>query len=369
MDPLDRLPAPITEHARLWYCWLGWSHRRSWGALLCGFTLTLWLSATNAAARERVQVILWRPPNTTDAFVDEVVVRTLGELNALGFRSQATTEEPAPWPHSNTHTAVLRLRRHQDEIVVEAWCPDCTLPLSQTMPALAADSSPEVVAVRAVDVLRAAMLEFSERTRTEPATEWSLPPVATAAKETSKTETLTPSPLDPAPWKVEVDLGAAWLGELGRPGSELAFASGLGVQWGSFGVGLRVHLPAASRAIEAAPGSVEPQRWRAIGYLQALVPLGDDWWAGLKLGAGATWYRLSPTPVVGFEAQPQRHRSPVVASHLSLRHWFLPNVGAQLTLGVALATDAPIVVMAQREVTRLDLPTLETGAGLLLRLP
>lgn len=368
MGPLDRLLAPITERARPWCSWLSWVRRCGLGASLLGFVLAVWAWTANVAARERVQVILWRP-SIADSFVDEVVVRTLGELNALGFRSQTTTEAPEPWPPSNTHTAVLRLRRAQDEIVVDAWCPDCTLPLSQTMPAFAANSTAEVVAVRAVDVLRAAMLEFSERTRTEPPTEWALPPPATTSTNTRNPETQEPSPLNPAPWKLEVSLGANWLRELGRPGSELALASGVGMQWETFGVGLRVNLPAASQAIEAAPGSVEPQRWRALGYLQALVQLGDDWWAGLQVGAGATWYRLSPTPVVGFAARQQNHTSPVLASHVGLRHWFLPNVGAHLTVGVAVATDAPIIVMAEREVTRLDAPTLETGAGLLLRLP
>lgn len=313
-------------------------------------------------------MILWRPAGG-DIFIDEVVVRTLGELNALGFRAQTTTEAPQPWPAADHHTAVLRLRQRPGEIVVDAWCPDCGLPLSQTMPAFAADASPDVVAVRAVDVLRAAMLEFSERTRTKPPANGARSQVRVPAPSGPPAKPSVVSSSAPTPWKMEVNLAAGWLRELGRPGSEFGLTSAVGMQRGSFGVGLRVYLPAASQTIESASGSVDPQRWRAVGYLQALLPLGDDWWTGLQAGAGAAWYRLSPTPAAGYEATQQTHRSPVLFSHLQLRRWFLPHVGAQLTVGVAMAIDTPIVIMAEREVTRLDAPALESGIGLLLRLP
>src|SRR5262249_35115347 len=103
-------------------------------------------------------------PSNTSPLIDEGVVRVRGELSALGL----TTENESEGKSSTTsarpaYQGTLVFERFGDWLRIQAWNPNLAMPVTQWIDTSDPSVDAEVLAVRAVEALRAALLPYLRR--------------------------------------------------------------------------------------------------------------------------------------------------------------------------------------------------------------
>jgi hypothetical protein len=131
------------------------------------------------AQAEPALVVLVRPP-AQSAIVNEAITRIRGELVADGFEVSVVDAPPgadvlsvlARAEQQTSAAATLGRFLHADAKVAEVWVVDRltrkTVMRSIEMPSSPAESAPEVLARRSVELLRASLLEILVDARDEP---------------------------------------------------------------------------------------------------------------------------------------------------------------------------------------------------------
>jgi hypothetical protein len=348
--------------------------RRARGILALAIASAVALATIARAARaEPTQRVSIRVPARADALLDEALVRVRGELGAMGLTAEVEPSDESIEP-ANREEGVggtLTVERDGVWIRIRALGPASTVPVVQELDTRRSDVTAEVVAVRAVEALRAVMSGLPERP--VPAAKPPPKPAPPPAKPTPPPQIRQPGPaLSLAP-RGESAL-SVWAGANGRfdvEPSRPAMGAELGLFWGrsSFFGGALLSTSLLHATLNDAAGQVSLRRSAAIanvGFALELTHATELW---LMLGGGLAHHRVEGKAAAGYIGVSGEHDTPLFAASLGATGFFARHVGAYLKLEACVATDAPAVRVTAREIAILDRPSLGATLGLVLRAP
>jgi hypothetical protein len=311
-----------------------------------------------------------------DPVLDEVLVRARAELMASGLSVQIQPSTGAsgrnPLKENAAYQGALAFQRQDDVVITFAWAPGISMSLAQ--PSDAEDDPPdaEVIAIRAVEALRAVMLQYASQAEADGV---ELSPslrrftrLAEARAPDRKPDATALDP--PAPAGPVEPAMRAWLGPL--VSAALAGPTSWGLRGavtvgrGPLAAGLGIeHTWAASRLANAS-GQAEVRRTALFALAELQHPVSGVAYASLRLGAGMGHYGFDGTAAAGYLARPAVHWTPLFIAEALGRYQPTSLLGLYVGLGAATAIDAPAVRLAGREVGRVDRPSLTASAGIVL---
>lgn len=376
----------------------------SWTSLIvclrCVLLVVAGLAATgvacaqeeDAAPRVRIQ----RPPHA-EALIDEAVVRMLGELTAVGLDVEIVhregelpqAREPLP---ADTY-GLVAFRSGSAAIHVDVWSPEGGDAYSLTVDTHEPGMNAEVVAVRAVEALRAKWLQYGELSGADlpkPVLEFARakgppPPVPQKAKPVAPPRTKPAEPAEPAslqrPTPREPTFPSpaslwSWqllLGPTLRLDDDTSSSVGLGgsllIGRGAWFAGFSVSGGVLPAEIVDVAGSATVHDIRYLGVARAEVSVTQDFRGYLQGGLGFTRYSINASAPNG---APLEARDSV-----ETRFGGLLKAGANWWLGEHLGfyADAELrgllpafrVRMDDRPVRTLGAPSAVLGLGISLR--
>jgi hypothetical protein len=354
-----------------WVKRLGVSTVWALGVALCSAPRAA--AATNDAAAQRVAIQI---PERHDALLDEALVRIQGELGAMGLEpvvraAESGANEPATTPASADIGGTLVLERAANWIRIRATGPASLDPVVQEIDTRPVDVNAEVIAVRAVEALRAVMLGLPEPKRAEPERK----PAASAPASAA----LKPPPAPPSTPPAALSIAPATRGALtfwAAPGTFLdrglrtpSLGAELGAFWGRSSVFVGVTGSAAllRASFKSSPGEVEVRRETGLARLGYALELGHAFECWMLAGAGVSRYGIAGHAEAGYIGEQSHHTSMLVALGAGAMAWLSPHVGTFLRVDGSLATNAPAIHVDYRELVTLDRPTLWLSLGLALR--
>lgn len=362
-----------------------------------GWLFALTIVAARVSADEQARVLI-HPPERTDALLDEAMIRISGELRAVGLRVEV--RPPGSFPgealdplESGDYGAIV-LSQERSRIDIHAYAPGLETPVSQSAQRTRPGMDAEVVAVRAVEALRAAMIQYARQEidasqvdghgldgGRPPRGRASLPE---AVSDFTRITPPSPSAADPAPappgegptpdgtvppaapW-------SAWIGALGQ--LDLPAGKGQGGVHGALWwhpswlrLGLSVQHDFVGGRYEAPEGVAVLQRTSLL----VLVGVTVEPWSGGYLmaaaGPGGAHYAASAQASAGFAAGSGSHVSPLIAVQAGGGQWLTSRLGVYLLFGAESLTDGLRLRFDERDVAAAGRPTLNVATGLLLGL-
>ncbi len=357
--------------------------------------------AQSEASAPRVRI---QRPLQGDPLIDEAVIRILGELSAVGLdvevlhRSEVLAGELPPLD-AGTH-GLLAIRREGQWIELDTWAPDGGKPYSQRVDASSPQTNAEVIAVRAVEALRAKWLEYGElsnATLPEEVREFtridsSLPPPTSVPSEepasprpaeeparpaTPSVDVQRPSLGFPPPpdfdterWTLQLSLGPSLALEgaagnnLGLHGVILFGRSGL---FAGGGMGSDLQRP----RVTAPVGSADFDRTRYMAVIRGELQLGNS--GNLYLMGGVGLARFAINASVGTEpglvARDSIQHRAAGALQLGATFWLTGAFGVFAEAEAEVLDQAMVIRMDEREAYTFGGPTVALGLGLTLRQP
>jgi hypothetical protein len=224
--------------------------------------------------------------------------------------------------------------------------------------------SAEVIAVRAVEALRAAQL--LPPTKPPPPTPKTPPPDAASRP----VEHAPPAHGSAAPTVRVVPLLEFALGPVfvqhpqGLPQLDAHASLAVGPRWGFVALGAEGSLTALD--FERSPGSVQISRRILFLQLGARVQLHRAWELNARVGVDYLHYRASGAAQTGYSAQALQHDTGGISLSVGGAYYFARAVGAYLDVATLAAFDAARVRLANETVVTLDQPSVSVGFGLRL---
>jgi hypothetical protein len=320
-----------------------------------------------AAAGARVVVVTEREASP---LLQEALVRVQGELSAVGLSAdvELDADDSVDGPEQRARQDVyglLQLHQRAQQVLIRAWAPGASESLEARVDLATAGVTPEVVAVRAVETLRAAMLQFAQSqkgavpaevrgfTRFNPPAPPSTPPAAPPAASEPGHRASPPLSFWVGPSVslhagVAPDLGAQF-GLLVGPGTAFAAAA--------FETTLSdVHLAAEHGSADAR---------RQVAWLQLGVRFrpSESWEIATRGGAGYAAFTISGKGETGYHGSTTTHGSWAVMLGVSSVYWATRSFGLYGSVGGRLATDAPRIYIAEKQVITLDRPSFVVSLG------
>lgn len=317
--------------------------------------------------------------------MEEALIRIRGELQAVGLHVEVrrdpgwSPDDLAPLEAGDY--GVIVLSQQGTRIDIRAYAPGLETPVSQSAHTSYPGMDAEVVAVRAVEALRAAMIQFA---RNRPASSDPLPP---AVGDFTRLE--PPSP-PPAPLAVEAPppppppsttesepsappstttTWAVWLGAVGL----LDFPATLGhggiagaLWWQQAGlrVGVLGQRTLTGGRLHELEGSAIVER----SALQLLVgterALTSDTFAFAAAGVGAVYSEARARANPGFVSSTTTHLSPALSVQLGAGYRFAPPVGAFALAGAEVLAEALRLRFDGRDVAETGRPAASLTLGL-----
>jgi hypothetical protein len=335
------------------------------------------LLATLPASAVPARVLVFRPEPPSPV-LEEAIVRVRGELGAVGLLVEVRPIEEAPRSDSSVTGqgtyGVLVLEHAGDYVRVRAYSPDSAIPVEQQVDSNDPHVDAEVIAVRAVETLRAVMLEYARRAREK---DEDIPDPVTGFTRIGATpkKPAPPAPKPAAPRPSEL---RPWFGM--RAGPELALdttrlSPNAGVSaavriipdtYYFFELGGSMNLLAAG--LSRAAGDVEVDRSLLdlrVGGLLRLSPVFDVF---ASAGGGVGSYGVVGRPGEGFVGRRARHLSALVSGSFGCELFPTRRFGAYASLLGTFALDAPRVRVDGRSVATAKAPELAASLGVALRL-
>jgi hypothetical protein len=306
--------------------------------------------------------------NTSDARLTRALVLIRGELSALGLDVQlrnVDAADPAP-AAAESSSERLSLDVKEGAIVVRVFAAGAQAPVVESVELDGPEVTAEVIAVRAVEALRAARLLPSPPQRAAaprpPATRSPAKP-SPVEPPPSESPTIIASPL-PAPL-LELALGPTFTQNLqGLPQPAARASAAVGPRWGFLAVGGEASL--AGLGFNRDSGSAQISRRALFLQLGARIRLHRAWGLNARAGISYLHYGAAGIAKPGYLAQDLEHSSGAVSLSLGGAYYFTRAVGAYLDVGGLAAFDAARVRLADESVVTLDQPSLAIGFGLLL---
>jgi len=316
-------------------------------------------------------VVLVRPSAQTTV-VSEAITRIRGELIADGFEVAIVDAPPGSGPASvlaragqqGGAAATLGLFLQSDASAAEVWVVDRltnkTVVRSVEISRSSAASTPEVLARRSVELLRASLLEILVEARNR-STPTPAPP-AQASRWVARA-------LEPRQSNWGVEAGAQVLGSLGGVGAAvLPVARGRVVLSDRFAARLTISGLGTRPHVDAPEGTATVNQ--ALGLLEAIAELAPQSWLRPSVSVGAGTYHISAE---GSAAWPYDAFDPG-------RWTFAADVGAGITLALTssfalsleshatLVTPRPVIRFVEVETAEIKNPLLSGALTLVGRL-
>jgi hypothetical protein len=336
--------------------------------------LTPWCARDEAFAQVAGRVLIVTSREST-ALLDEGLVRVRGELAALGLATDLRLEGDAGSEAKEAaqgFEGALVFERFGDWLRIQAWNPAAPAPVTQWIDASDPSVDAEVIAVRAVEALRAALLPYLRSRAKLPApragdTPREQPPAPVVPQ-------LPPHTLEPLPARhTRLHQGSFWIGpalgfDLGTNvihlGGQLGFSYGTPTLLGA----VRVEATRAELPVRAEAGEVQVTRFALLLDGRLKAPLMEQLDAHVALGGGAVHHRVRGIAGPGYSGQNAGHTSLSLLFELGAHYWFAPRIGAYLSASATLATDAPVVRMDRRPIATLGRPEIAFSSGMVLGL-
>lgn len=279
---------------------------------------------------------------------------------------------------------VIVLSQQGTRIDIRAYAPGLETPVSQSAHTSYPGMDAEVVAVRAVEALRAAMIQFA-RNRPSPSA-----PLPTAVGDFTRLEpppapppTTVEAPSPPPPPSVVTpeppsalppsSTWALWLGAVGL----LDFPATLGLGgvsgalwWQHPGLRLGVlgQRTLTGGRLHELEGSAVIERCALQLLVGAERALTSDTFAFAAAGFGAVHYQARAEANPGFISAASTHLSPVLSAQLGAGYRFAPPLGAFALAGAEVLTEALRLRFDDRDVAKTGRPTASLTLGLTLDL-
>ncbi len=339
--------------------------------------------AAAPAAAQVARVLIALPPQS-DALVAEALIRIRGELSAVGLRVELKSpgSQPATEPEfGSADYGVLVLERNGELIEIHAFAPGLDSPVIQTADTRQPGINAEVVAVRAVEALRAAMVQYArsklERHEAVPAPVTGFTKVLAPARvqreparPPAKSHAAEP---DAAPRKPSADRldWTLWLGgnvviDFPTAADSWGGQAAMFVAYDWFRAGVSIDRTWVAARIDDAAGSSWMRRTAVAGRLRAVFSPDTRFELFLGLGAGAAHYSFASVAAAGYASNDDDHASPLLLTETGCGFWFIRYAGAYVEVRADLATDAPRLRFAGREVALLERPALSASLGLMV---
>jgi hypothetical protein len=320
--------------------------------------------ALASPARAQAPRVVVTAPTDASALLRESLVRAQGELSAVGLGASVElvpNTRRAVRPNARIRQGVyglLELEQSGTWLTISAWAPGASVPVDARVNLARSGVTAEVIAVRAVETLRAAMLQFAEAERgavpdavrgftrfTEPRAEPAREP---EAPRLSPPLAFWGGPAVSLHAGASPDLGAQ-LGILVGPGrafAAAAFESTLG----------DLHL-------EGAHGSADVRRQVVWLQLGARFRPAGAWEVATRAGAGYAVFSITGDGEPGYHATSTTHGSLALMLGVSSVYWATRAFGLYASVGGRLATDAPTILIAEKQVITLDRPSFVISLG------
>ena len=365
--------------------------------------LAVWWLASPAHAGEPARVLLVAPPDAS-RLVSEALVRAQGELFAVGLGSVRTgsvplataaspSENGSP-PHLPTDVyGLLILEQNEGSIVIHAWAPHATESLDARVELGATGVTAEVVAVKAVETLRAAMLQFARRERgavpeavrgftrlpsEETSSEAVKPPTKPAPKPPAQPQPPAEPPDDDRDTQpTSTAAGAAlkgssaplgaWLGpQLALdPDASTNFGGQVGLwvgpRWGFLAIAFDTSF--GTLELDADEGDAKVQRRALTLQLGGRIRPALALELFARAGVGYAAFDVKGQGAPGYRGLHPTHGSVTAQATAGAAWWLARSFGVYASLGSAVAFDAPSVRIAGRKIATLDRPSFSLSVG------
>jgi hypothetical protein len=309
-------------------------------------------------------------PSEASALLKESLVRAQGELSAVGLGADI---ELLPGPQGGARTAdglregvygLLELEQRGSVVWIHAWAPGAAESLDARVELAGPSVTSEVIAVRAVETLRAAMLQFAEAER------GAVPEVVRGFTRFSPSPSPSPvrAPIVPSPTPPQRSPPLAFWA-----GPALSFHPGvspdLGAQLGILVGPGRVFAAAAFETtlgdlhLEGEHGSAEVRRqavWLQLGF--RFRP-ARAWEVATRGGAGYVAFGIEGAGDPGYHGAQSTHGSLGLMLGVSSVYWATRSFGLYGSVGGRIATDAPTILIAEKQVITLDRPSFVLSLG------
>jgi hypothetical protein len=317
--------------------------------------------------------VLIEMPDAPDPVLDEALNRVRGELSAVGLGADVRLFHGAaaePTLDSGVEGA-LAIERDGSVIRVRAWGPLSPAPIVQELDARASDVTAEVVAVRAVEALRAVMLAFKQRAHKEA----ELAPQPKPAPEPAP-KPRAPRRRDRAALAPRGDHGAVTLWAAPNTfydfdSRTLGIGGELGAYYGRFPcfVGPTLGSTLYRPSLEVAAGSIDTRRVSAALRGGCSLELGDVFELWLSLGGGVAFYNVEGHANTGYVGRGVRHTSAFVIGGIGASAWLSRYFGLFTRVDLSVATNAGGLRVAGAEIAALERPLWWGALGVQLQLP
>jgi hypothetical protein len=337
------------------------------GLALAGLLALGWPAGARADPAAGARVVVGAPDGAS-ALLKEALVRAQGELAAVRLSAdlEIITDESSGAERAKLLPrgvyGLLALEQRDSVIVIHAWAPRAARPIDARVDSSAPGITAEVVAVRAVETLRAAMLQFAQNARGD------VPPAVRGftrfRPEPARAPVAPAPPTKPAPGAPPL---AFWAG----PAVSLHAGTSpdLGAQVGVL-VGPRFGFAAAAfettlsdLRLDAEHGSVDVRRQAVWAQLGARFRPGKAWEVATRAGVGYAAFAIEGQGETGYSGRSAKHGSLAFMLGVSGAYWATRSFGLYASVGGRLATDAPTIRVADNPVITLDRPSFVLSLG------
>ncbi len=326
------------------------------------------------ALADAAEVVLIRPRDP-GPLLTEALIRLQAELRAVGLEvieQERDLAGPPPTLEGLEYGSIVLVRRGP-VIEIYAYAKGLESPVIQLADTSASGIDPEVVAIRAVEALRAAMVQFARR---EQARRAPLPESVSGFTRLSP----TPRALEPAQGeqpqapadrpRTGLELGlflgpsATWdlpIDEWSFGGQVSAFA---GSSW--YRLGLYADRVVLQARVDDASGTVWSRRTVIAGEMRARLAAGLRSVVFVGLGAGALHHDFEAVANAGYVSHGGQHTSLVISADSGAAYFFIDDFGLYLSVRCDVATDAPRLRLASREGDAFARPALSSSVGVVV---
>ena len=334
-------------------------------SLLCAFTSPAVAQQPPSAARQASPRVIVTAPSDASPLLKESLVRAQGELSAVGLSAELELTPPNGAPGGRIRAGVygsLELEQRGQTLLIVARAPRAPQPLQERIDLAQAGVTAEVIAVRAVETLRAAMLQSAEAERG-----------AVPEAVRGFTRFAGPAPAAPRPRPAAVPARRASPPLVFWAGPALSLHAGAAPDWGlelGGSLGSR-HLFGAvafdttlgDLRLEAEHGQANVRRRALWAQVGAHFRPAAAWEVATRAGAGYAVFDVAGQAQPGYHGNERAHGSPTLMLGVTTAYWATRVFALYASVGGRLATDAPSVVIAQQQVTTLDRPSFVVSIG------
>lgn len=347
----------------------------SFGFWLAILALSIVAGSRTASAQAGEPVVcLVGPVAGAPRVLDEARVRIQAELKAAGFEilggdgSVRDGNEPGRW-ECPAGSATITLELVGQSLTIWSQVSGAHEPLSQTLSLQSGDATAELIAIRAVDGLRAAVLEAlvtNQSVVSRPLAEFASarPPREAAREETPPvTEpTSVAVPAEPKRAKVSsessqkkekqfggmVAFGPELVGGVGAPGVSLG--ASIDLWWRFFAIGLAADVALLGASWEAEGARIAIREY-GLGLRSQIAPCKRPLLCQFGAGLSVRTVALDAVQSLAGSELLERgaHTSPAVDIGLGFGYWLSGSVGVQASAWGHVYTDAPRLVVGAEE--------------------